>query len=79
MYIDAVEWVRPLVRELMVEGNLPGLSLAVGVAGEVVWAEGFGWADIDERRPVTPMTRFRIGSVAMPMTATAVDCCTSAG
>ncbi len=72
MYIDAVEWVRPLVRELMVEGNLPGLSLAVGVAGEVVWAEGFGWADIDERRPVTPMTRFRIGSVAMPMTATAV-------
>ncbi len=71
MYIDAVEWVRPLVRDLMVEENLPGLSLAVGVAGEVVWAEGFGYADIDARRPVTPKTRFRIGNVAMPMTATA--------
>ena len=71
-YIDAVERARPLVRTFVVEGNLPGLSLAVGVAGEVVWAEGFGWADIDERLPVTPKTRFRIGSVAMPMTATAV-------
>jgi len=71
-YIDAVERARPLVRALMVEENLPGLSLAVGVAGEVVWAEGFGWADIDEQLPVTPKTLFRIGSVAMPMTATAV-------
>ena len=71
-YIDAVERARPLVRAFIVEENLPGLSLAVGVAGEVVWAEGFGWADIDERLPVTPKTRFRIGSVAMPMTATAV-------
>ncbi len=71
-YIDAVERARPLVRAFMVEENLPGLSLAVGVAGEAVWAEGFGWADIDERLPVTPKTRFRIGSVAMPMTATAV-------
>ncbi len=71
-YIDAVELARPLVRAFIVEENLPGLSLAVGVAGEVVWAEGFGWADIDERVPVTPKTRFRIGSVAIPMTATAV-------
>ena len=42
------------------------------MAGEVVWAEGFGWADIEDRRPVTPRTRFRIGGVAKPMTAAAV-------
>ena len=68
----AVARARAFVRALVVEENLPGLSLAVGVAGEVVWAEGFGWADIDERRPVTPTTLFRIGGVAKPMTATAV-------
>ena len=68
----AAERARPFVRAFVAEENLPGLSLAVGMAGEVVWAEGFGWADIDERRPVTPTTLFRIGSVAMPMTATAV-------
>ena len=71
-HADAVERARPFVRTLVVEENLPGLSLAVGIADEIVWAEGFGWADIDERRPVTPTTLFRIGSVAMPMTATAV-------
>ena len=71
-HADAVERARPFVRAFVVEENLPGLSLAVGMTGEVVWAEGFGWADIDERRPVTPKTLFRVGSVAKPMTATAV-------
>ena len=71
-YADAVEQARPVVRALVVEENLPGLSLAVGIVGDIVWAEGFGWADIDERRPVTPETLFRVGGVAKPMTATAV-------
>jgi len=71
-HAGAVERARPLVRAYIVEENLPGLSLAVGVGGQVVWAEGFGWAQMDARRPVTPHTLFRIGSVAMPMTATAV-------
>lgn len=69
---DAVARARPVVRALMVEENLPGLSVAVGIGGDIVWAEGFGWADLDDRRPVTPTTLFRIGSVVQPMTATAV-------
>lgn len=71
-YADAVDEARQLIRAVLVEENLPGLSVAVGVGGQVVWAEGFGWADIDDERPVTPETLFRIGSVAKPMTATAV-------
>jgi len=71
-HVDAVERARPVVRAFVVEENLPGLSLAVAMDGEIVWAEGFGWADIEARRPVTPKTLFRVGSVAMPMTATAV-------
>ena len=71
-HADAVDRARLFVRAFVVEENLPGLSLAVGIASEVVWAEGFGWADFDERRPVTLKTLFRVGGVAMPMTATAV-------
>ncbi len=71
-HADAVDRARLFVRAFVVEENLPGLSLAVGIASEVVWAEGFGWADFDERRPVTPKTLFRVRGVAMPMTATAV-------
>ena len=61
-HADAVERARPFVRALVVEENLPGLSLSVGIAGKVVWAEGFGWADIDERRPVTPTTCSALGA-----------------
>ena len=39
---------------------------------EVVWAEGFGWRDVDTRTPVTPNTRFNIGTAASAVTAAAV-------
>jgi len=52
-------------------GRPPGLSLAVAVNGEVVWAEGFGFADLEQCVPVTAKTKFRIGSVSKPLTAAA--------
>jgi CubicO group peptidase (beta-lactamase class C family) len=68
----AVEEGRRLARALVVQENLPGLSVAVARDGRIVWAEGFGWADVERHAPVTPLTRFRIGSVSMPLTAAAV-------
>jgi CubicO group peptidase (beta-lactamase class C family) len=55
-----------------VEQNLPGLSVAVGAGGDIVWAEGFGWADLDNRVPVAPGTRFRIGHASKALTSAAV-------
>ena len=71
-WADAVELGRQAAREGLVEKNLPGLSVAVGAAGEVVWAEGFGFADIEKRAPVTPKMRFRIGHVSKALTSAAV-------
>jgi len=71
-YSGAVDESRRLARALVVEENLPGLSVAVTVDGESVWAEGFGWADVERRAPVTPVTRFRLGSVSKTLTAAAV-------
>ena len=47
----AVEQGRQLARAGLVGQNLPGLSVAVGVGGDIVWAEGFGWADLENRVP----------------------------
>lgn len=66
-----IEQARTLARALVSDDTLPGLSVAVGINGEIVWAEGFGWADLAARAPVTPDTRFRVASVAKPMTAAA--------
>ena len=57
----------------MIAGDrLPGLSVAVAVHGEIVWAEGFGWADEENGTTITPLTRFRLGALSKPLTAVAV-------
>ena len=66
----AVEKARRLARARLVEENLPGLSVAVAVDGAMVWVEGFGYADVDHAT-VTPLTRFRLGALSKPLTATA--------
>ena len=68
-YAAAVERARKLVRSAVLEQNLPGVSVAVGAGGTVVWAEGFGWRDVVTRAPVTPDTRFNIGTAASAVTA----------
>ena len=60
----AVDRARPMVRAAIVEQNLPGVSIAVGMGVGIVWAEGFGWRDVVTRTPVTPDTRFNIGTAA---------------
>ena len=67
-----VEQARQIVRAGLAEQNLPGLSVAVGVDDDIVWAEGFGWADLEKRVPVTPNLRFRIGTASTALTSAAV-------
>ena len=71
-YAAAVEHVRRHARNLIVDENLPGVSIAVAVDGELAWAEALGWSDLEERIPLTPRLRFRIGGVSQSLTAAAV-------
>jgi CubicO group peptidase (beta-lactamase class C family) len=71
-WADAVERGRQIMLAALTERNLPGLSVAVGVDGEIVWAEGFGWADLENRVKVTPDTRFKIGMASKVLTSAAV-------
>jgi CubicO group peptidase (beta-lactamase class C family) len=65
----AVEQGRQIVRAALVEQNLPGLSVAVGAGGDIVWAEGFGWADLENQVALAPKTRFRIGTASTALTS----------
>ena len=71
-WAGAVDRARGIARAVVAERNLPGLSIAVGAGGEMVWAEGFGWANIDERVAVSPETQFRIGTASLALTSAAV-------
>lgn len=70
-WVEAAEQGRQVVRASLLEQNLPGVSVAVGAGGEIVWAEGFGWADIEKQTRVAPDTRFRIGTLSIPLTSAA--------
>jgi CubicO group peptidase (beta-lactamase class C family) len=70
-YSGAIEDSRRLAHALLLKDNLPGLSVAVAKDGEIVWTEGLGWADVEDRAPVTPRTQFRLGSVSKTLTAAA--------
>src|SRR5262245_22564475 len=71
-WASAAEQGRQIIREGLTKQNLPGLSVAVGVGGQIVWAEGFGYADLEKKTTVTPETRFKIGNVSNTLTSAAV-------
>ncbi len=52
--------------------GLPGMVVGVVADQELVWAAGFGFADVAGKRPMTPETRFRMASHSKLFTATAV-------
>ena len=71
-WAGAVEQAQQIARAGLAKQNLAGLSVAVGIGGEVAWAEGFGWADIEHQVKVAPDTRFRIGTASVALTSAAV-------
>lgn len=71
-YDAAITWARGFIRDTMKVLGTPGASITVMKDGRLLWSEGFGMADVEQQVPATPLTRFRIGSVSKPVTATAL-------
>ena len=65
------EAVATAVTDEMSRLGIPGLSLAIGDAGELRFAAGYGFADVENEVPATPETVYRLASVSKPMTAVA--------
>jgi CubicO group peptidase (beta-lactamase class C family) len=60
------------VRERMEAAEAPGAALAVVADGRLAWAEGFGWADPEARRPATATSIFQVASVSKTVVAIAL-------
>jgi len=62
-----------LATQFVSESGVAGLTVTVGIDHEIVWSEGFGYADLEQQVPIDPaLTRFRVGSTAKSMTAMAL-------
>ena len=57
------------VAKTMAEWKVPGMAVAIVKDGKVVFAEGFGFRDVERGLKVTPHTIFPIGSCSKAFTA----------
>jgi CubicO group peptidase (beta-lactamase class C family) len=60
------------MRSYMQSNQIAGLSVAIANQGRLVYARGFGLADVEAGENAHPHHRFRIASVSKPITAAAI-------
>ena len=54
------------------EKDVPGISVALGMGGTIVYARGFGYRDVAKKLPATSKTVYRLASVSKPISSTLV-------
>lgn len=69
---DSFAKVEQIVLEAKEEFGTPAISVALVMNDELVWAKGFGLADVENQVPAQANTVYRIASISKPMAATAV-------
>src|SRR5262245_49255795 len=57
------------IAERMAKYKVKGLSIAVIDDYKIAWAKGYGWADEEEKIPVTAETLFEPGSISKTLNA----------
>jgi serine beta-lactamase-like protein LACTB, mitochondrial len=63
--------IESAVSLFMANTHAPGLSVAVVENGEFEWAQGFGFADLENNVPAGEHSLFRLASISKSLTATA--------
>ncbi len=70
-YQAAVDSAKKMIFEAWQEHKFPGMAVAAAVEGQLIWSEAVGFADLEQRVPMWPHSRFRIASISKPITAAA--------
>jgi CubicO group peptidase (beta-lactamase class C family)/D-alanyl-D-alanine dipeptidase len=71
-YAEATQILERWIGKEVALKGLPALSIALVDDQQIVWARGFGWADILRKAPATAETAYRVGSVSKLFTDLAV-------
>ena len=72
---SAFDQLDPFVSKAFALDLAPGMAIAVVKDGEVVYAKGFGYADVEAGRAVTPETLFYIASTTKSFTVPETRIC----
>jgi CubicO group peptidase (beta-lactamase class C family) len=70
-YSHTRKYLSWLVDREMTQNEITGISIALVDDQKVIWQEGFGYADLENKISATPDTIYRAGSIAKVFTAAA--------
>ncbi len=62
--------LRASIRRQLEESKAPSVAVAVARGGEILFEEGFGWANREQRIAATARTPYSLASISKPITAT---------
>jgi CubicO group peptidase (beta-lactamase class C family) len=71
IYDYAKEYITWFTKKAMKKNQVMGVSIAIVDNQRIVWAQGFGYADVKNNVPATPQTVYRIGSISKLFTVMA--------
>lgn len=67
---ERLQNISQTMEKLRQDMHIPGMALVIVKDDRVILAEGFGYADVENKVPVGPQTNFAIGSTSKAFTAT---------
>ncbi len=71
-YEEALQKLQSAIRHEVQQKKMPAFSMSLVDGDQVVWAEGFGFQDANQKIPATADTVYRVGSVSKLFTDIAV-------
>lgn len=70
--LEGIHFADAVFHNLIVEGKVPGISVGIKQDGETILQKGYGYSNLEKRKPVDPLTDlFRIASISKCITGLA--------
>jgi len=66
---DRIQTFEQKIESLRGELNIPGMSVAILQGQEIIFNQGFGYADVENKMPATENTPYHIASLTKPFAA----------
>lgn len=70
-YGQTQAYATELIQHQMAKHGVPGISIALVDDQRIVWAQGFGFADVERKLPASSDTVYRVGSISKLFTVAA--------
>jgi CubicO group peptidase (beta-lactamase class C family) len=69
---EPFQTIRDEIQQTLKKESIPSIAVAVAKDGKILWEEGFGLANREQKIAATAETPYSIASITKPITATAL-------